>query len=48
MDNHFNLLIDSIHDNYLSFTPLSLDILKNFSLNFSDGQSLETKFNKIG
>ena len=47
-DSHFNLLIDSIHDNLLSFTPLSLDILKNFSLNFSDGQSLETKFHIIG
>ena len=37
-------MIDSIHDNYLSFTPLSKERLKPFKLNFTDGQILELQF----
>ena len=43
-DGHFSIILDSIHDNYLSFTPLSLETLKLFKLTFADGQSFETIF----
>ena len=44
-ETQFSIIIDSIHDNFLGFTPLSLDNLKPFNLTFVDGTSLETKFN---
>ena len=43
-ESHFSIIIDSIHENFLSFTPLSQETLKPFNLTFVDGQSLETKF----
>ena len=43
-DTHFSIMIDSIHDNYLSFTPLSKERLKPFKLNFTDGEILELQF----
>ena len=42
----FSIIIDSIHDNYLGFTPLSLDQLNNISIAFND-TTLKTKFHII-
>ena len=46
-ESQFNKMLDNIHDNYLSFTPISLETLKPFKLAFADGTSFETKFNII-
>ena len=46
-ETQFSIIIDSIHENLLSFTPLSEETLKPFNLTFVDGQSLETKFQSL-
>ena len=46
-DSHFSIILDSIHDNHLSFTPLTLEQLNSVNLVFNNGETLETYFHII-
>jgi hypothetical protein len=46
-DSHFSIIIDSIHDNKLVYTPISLEQLNHINVSFKNGETLNTKFHII-
>ena len=46
-DGQFNIIIDSIHDNYLTFTPISIEQLNYIELNFYNNDTFNTSFKVI-
>ena len=46
-DSYFNILLDSIFDNYLVLTPISIEKLNCINLTFNNSETINTKFHII-
>ena len=46
-DSDFSIIIDSIHDNYLAFTPVLPEFLNHIELYFSSNETLDTHYHII-